>query len=237
MMRRSGESCQKQSDRLVSKSNMKIVVFGATGNVGQRVVAEALRRGHDVVGVGRDPAAVQSPDKRARLVKGDATNAESVAVVARGADAVVSAISPRPNSRGLPAPSLSANARALISGLRKSGVKRVLYVGGAGSLEVAPGKALADLPDFPAAYRDEAREGREALAVWRADGRGLDWTYLSPAAEIAPGQRTGAYRTTGDQLLVDAKGRSFISFEDYAVAVLDELEQPQHVAQRFGVAY
>jgi putative NADH-flavin reductase len=216
---------------------MKIVVFGATGNVGQRVAAEALRRGHEVVGVVRDPGAIQSPDPRVRLVQGDATEAESVAGVVRGADAVVSAISPRPNSRGLPAPSLSGNARALIAGLRKSGVKRVLYVGGASSLEVAPGKALADLPDFPAAYRHEAREGREALAVWRAEGGELEWTYLSPAAEIAPGKRTGTYRTTGDQLLVDAEGRSFISFEDYAVAVLDELEQPHHVAQRFGVAY
>jgi putative NADH-flavin reductase len=237
MMRRSGESCQKQSDRLVSKSNMKIVVFGATGNVGQRVVAEALRRGHDVVGVVRDPAAVQSPDKRARLVEGDATNAESVAVVARGADAVVSAISPRPNARGLPAPSLAANSRALIKGLRNAGVKRVLYVGGAGSLEVAPGKALADLPDFPEAYRAEAREGREALAIWRNDARGLEWTYLSPAAEIAPGARTGKYRITDDTLLVDDKGKSFITFEDYAVAVLDELERPQHIGKRFGVAY
>ena len=98
---------------------MKLVVFGATGNVGQRVVAEALRRGHEVVGVVRDPDAVQSPDKRVRLVKGDATNADSVAKVARGADAVVSAISPRPNARGLPAPSLAANSRALIKGLRE----------------------------------------------------------------------------------------------------------------------
>lgn len=237
MMRRSGDSCQKDSDCLVSDSNMKIVVFGATGNVGQRVVAEALRRGHDVGGVVRDPSAVQSPDKRVRLVKGDATSAESVAAVARGADAVVSAISPRPNARGLPAPSLSANSRAMIKGLRDAGVKRVLYVGGASSLEVAPGKALADLPDFPEAYREEAREGREALAIWRNDAKGLDWTYLSPAAEIAPGARTGKYRTTDDTLLVDAKGKSFITFEDYAVAVLDELERPQHTGKRFGVAY
>ena len=216
---------------------MKLVVFGATGNVGQRVVAEALRRGHEVTGVVRDPSAVKSPDSRVKLVKGDATNAESVAQVVRGADAVVSAISPRPNARGLPAPSLSANSRALIKGLRDAGVKRVLYVGGASSLEVAPGKALADLPDFPAAYREEAREGREALAIFRNEAKGLDWTYLSPAAEIAPGQRTGKYRTTGDQLLTDDAGKSFITFEDYAVAVLDELERPQHVAKRFGVAY
>jgi len=216
---------------------MKIVVFGATGNVGQRVTAEALRRGHEVVGVVRDPDAVQSPDKRVGLVKGDATKADDVARTARGADAVVSAISPRPNARGLPAPSLPANSRALINGLRDAGVKRVLYVGGASSLEVAPGKALADMPDFPEIYREEAREGREALAIWRNEAKGLEWTYLSPAAEIASGNRTGKYRTTGDKLLVDDKGKSFITFEDYAVAVLDELERPQHVAKRFGVAY
>jgi len=216
---------------------MKLVVFGATGNVGQRVVAEALRRGHEVVGVVRDPDAVQSPDKRVRLVKGDATNADSVAKIARGADTVVSAISPRPNARGLPAPSLSKNARALIQGLRAAGVKRVLYVGGASSLEVAPGKALADTPDFPEIYREEAREGREALAIWRNEAKGMDWTYLSPAVEIAPGKRTGKYRTTDDKILFDDKGKSFITFEDYAVAVLDELERPQHIAKRFGVAY
>jgi putative NADH-flavin reductase len=216
---------------------MKLVVFGATGNVGQRVVAEALRRGNQVVGVVRDPDAVKSPDKRVTLVKGDATNADSVATIARGSDAVVSAISPRPNARGLATPSLAANSRALIKGLRDAKVKRVLYVGGASSLEVAPGKALADMPDFPEAYREEAREGREALAIWRNEAKGLDWTYLSPAAEIAPGKRTGKYRTTQDQLLKDESGRSFITFEDYAVAVLDELERPQHVAERFGVAY
>ena len=216
---------------------MRIVVIGATGNIGQRIAKEALRRGHEIVGVVRDPAAVQAPDPRVRLVQGDATSPEDVARVVSGADAVVSAISPRPNPRGLPAPSLAANARALIAGLRAAGVKRVLYVGGASSLEVAPGKALADQPDFPEAYKAEAREGREALAVWRGEAEGLDWTYLSPAAEIAPGERTGKYRTTGDQLLVDAKGKSFITFEDYAVAVLDELEQPRHVGRRFGVAY
>lgn len=216
---------------------MKIVVFGATGNVGQRIVAEALRRGHDVVGVVRDPDAVQSPDKRVKLVKGDATNADSIAKIVRGADAVVSAISPRPNARGLPAASLAANSRALIKGLRDAKLKRVLYVGGASSLEVAPGKTLADMPDFPEIYREEAREGREALAIWRNEAKGLDWTYLSPAAEIAPGRRTGKYRATDDNLLVDDKGKSFITFEDYATAVVDELERPQHVAKRFGVAY
>ena len=216
---------------------MKIVLFGATGNIGRRTTAEALRRGHEVIGVVRDPASVASPDARVRLVQGDATNPESVAEIVRGADAVVSAISPRPNARGLPAPSLSTNARAMIAGLRKAGVERVLFVGGASSLEVAPGKALGDEPDFPAAYKAEAQEGRDALAIWRSEAQGLDWTVLSPAAEIGPGERTGTYRTTDDQLLVDARGKSFITFEDYAVGVLDELERPQHVGKRFGVAY
>jgi putative NADH-flavin reductase len=216
---------------------MKLVLFGATGNVGQRVAAEALRRGHEVVGVVRDPEAVRSPDARVSLVKGDATNADSIAKVVRGADAVVSAISPRPNARGLAAPSLEANARALIAGLRVAGVKRVLYVGGAGSLEVAPGQQLLDQPGFPDAYKAEALQGRAALNVWRSKGQGLDWTYLSPAAEIAAGERTGSYRTTDDTFLADSAGRSFISFEDYAVAVLDELEGPKHVGRRFGVAY
>jgi uncharacterized protein len=216
---------------------MRITVFGATGNVGRRIALEALRRGHEVTGVVRDPAAVQTPDPRIRLVRGDATSAESVASVVKGSDAVVSAISPRPNQRGLPAPKLVDNARALIAGLRSAGVKRVLYVGGASSLEVAPGKQLLDQPGFPEIYKAEAIEGLEALRVWRSEAAGLDWTYLSPAAEIGPGERTGKYRTTADTLLVDAEGKSFITFEDYAVAVLDELEKPQHVGQRFGVAY
>jgi putative NADH-flavin reductase len=216
---------------------MKMIVIGATGNIGRRVTQEALSRGHEVTGVVRDPAAVQAPDPRVRLVKADATKADDVARVVKGADAVVSAISPRPNARGLPAPSLQTNARALIKGLRDAHVKRVLYVGGASSLEVAPGQALADQPDFPEAYKAEAREGREALAVWRNEADALDWTYLSPAVEIGPGQRTGKYRTTGDAVLFDSAGKSFISFEDYAVAVLDELERPRNVGRRFGVAY
>jgi len=216
---------------------MRIVLFGATGNIGQRIVAEALQRGHSVIGVVRDPERVKSPDSRVPLVKGDATDPESVAKVARGTDAIVSAISPRPNARGLGAPSLSKAAKALIEGARKAGVKRLLIVGGAGSLEVAPGHRLMDAKGFPEEYKAEAKEGADSLDVYKKEGSGVDWTFLSPAAEIGPGPRTGQYRTTGDQFITNAQGHSRISFEDYAVALLDELERPKYKGKRFGVAY
>lgn len=215
---------------------MKIVLFGATGQVGQRIVREALERGHEVVGVVRDPSKQAGPDPRVALVRGDATDAASVAGAVRGADAVVSSVSPRPGSTGT-APRLADVARALIAGLRQAEVKRLLVVGGAATLEVAPGVALLDTPGFPDAYRAEAEEGRDSLRVYRTEADGLEWTFLSPAAEIGPGERTGAYRTTVDQFLADEHGRSRISYDDYAVALLDELERPAHVGRRFGVAY
>ena len=214
---------------------MKIVIFGATGQVGRRIVREALSRGHEVVGMVRDPAKSEAPEG-IPLVQGDATDAASVANAVAGADAVVSAVSPRPGSTGS-APTLVAAARGLIAGVRRAGVKRLIVVGGAGSLEVAPGVALMDAPGFPDAYRAEAEEGRDSLAVYRTEADGLDWTFLSPAAEIGPGERTGRYRTTGDEFITNEEGRSVISYDDYAVALLDELEQPKHVGRRFGVAY
>jgi putative NADH-flavin reductase len=216
---------------------MKIVLFGATGNVGQRITKEALDRGHQVIAVVRDAKASTSPDPRATLVSGDGTDAASIAAVAKGADAVISSISPRPNARGLAAPSLVTSAHAFIKGLADAGVKRFVIVGGAGSLEVAPGQALVDQSFFPEAYKAEANEARAALKVYRAEAGELDWTYLSPAAEIFAGERTGKYRTTGDAFFTDAAGKSRITFEDYAVALVDELEHPKHVGKRFGVAY
>lgn len=215
---------------------MNIVLFGGTGNIGQRIALEAVERGHDVVAVVRDPERSIAPHPRVRLVRGDATDAASVASVVRGADAVVSAVSPRPGTTGS-APSLVNAARGLIAGLKAAGVKRLVVVGGAGSLEVAPGVMLMDAPGFPEAYRPEAVEGRDSLAVYRAEADGLDWTFLSPAAEIQAGERTGRYRTTIDQFLTNEQGRSHISYEDFAVALVDELERPQHVGRRFGVAY
>ena len=215
---------------------MKIVLFGATGNIGQRITAEALSRGHEVTGVVRDPSVARSSDARVKLVRGDATDESAVAGAAKGADAVVCAISPRPNKQGLPAPSLAKAARGLIAGPPRAGVKRLLVVGGAGTLTVG-GKRLLDLPTFPKEYKAEAQSAADALEVYKNEASKLEWTFLSPAAEIGPGKRSGNYRTTGDELLADPQGKSFITFEDYAVAVLDELEKPKHVRQRFGVAY
>lgn len=214
---------------------MKIVVFGVTGNIGRRVAAEAIQRGHEVIGVARDPSKAD-PVPGVRITAGDATDAASVAQAVRGADVVVSAVSPRPGTTGS-APKLADAARGLIAGLKEAGVKRLIVVGGAGSLEVAPGVALMDAPGFPEAYLGEAIEGRDSLNVYRTEAQGLDWTFVSPAAEIGPGERTGEYRTTIDQFITDEHGHSRISYDDYAVALLDEIENPQHVGRRFGVAY
>ena len=216
---------------------MHIVLFGAGGHVARRIAREALDRGHRVTGVVRDAATFQSYDDRLTVVEGDATDARSVAAVARGADALVNAISPRPSASGRPASSLADAARAIIAGAREAGVERLVVVGGAGSLEVAPGVQLLDTAEFPAIYKPEATEGRESFAVYREEGQDLEWTYLSPAIEIGPGERTGEFRVGGDQILADESGRSFISYEDYAKALVDELERPRHVRKRFTVAY
>ncbi|MGQ0733296.1 MAG: NAD(P)-dependent oxidoreductase [Acidobacteriota bacterium] len=216
---------------------MHIALFGAGGNIGQRIAKEALDRGHHVTAVVRQASSFTPTDSRLRIVDGDATDVRSVDSTVRGVDAVVSAISSRPSPRGLPPSSLTAAARALIAGLKAAGKKRLVVVGGAGSLEVAPGVLNMDQPSFPEAYKPEAAAQRDALAVYRAEAGDLDWTFVSPAAEISPGQRTGRYRTGGDQLLVDASGHSQISHEDYAVALVDELENARHLKRRITFAY
>jgi len=216
---------------------MHIVLFGAGGHVAQRIAREALARGHRVTAAVRDPATFRSYDDRLRVVQGDATDAASVARAATGADAIVNAISPRPSPTGRPASSLTDAAHAIIAGARQAGVKRLLVVGGAGSLEVAPGVQLLDAPGFPDAYKSEALAGRESFDVYRSEAEDLDWTYVSPAAEIGPGERTGKFRTGGDQLLVDQQGRSYISYEDYAAVLVDELEQGKALRRRITAAY
>lgn len=203
---------------------MKIALIGATGNVGTRVAAEALSRGHQVTGISRHPEKLAAkPGLTA--ARGDTAAPGDLAGVLAGHDAVVSST----RFQG-------SDARSLVAAVKKSAVKRLLVVGGAGSLELAPGSALVDSPNFPAAYKPEASAGRDFLEVLRGE-RELDWTFLSPSAIFSPGARTGQFRLGGDLLLVGPDGNSRVSIEDYAIALVDELEAPKHSRRRFTVGY
>jgi putative NADH-flavin reductase len=208
---------------------MKVVLYGASGMIGSRILQELLSRGHQVTAVARNPAKITAAG--VRVLKGDVTDAASVAQTAQGADAAVSAYAPPKGEE----PTISAAVLALLDGLAETGVRRLIVVGGAGSLEASPGIALVDAPGFPEAYRDIAMAHRDLLPILRESN--LDWTYLSPAGFIAPGERTGKFRLGTTTLLVDEKGESRISAEDYAVALVDELEDPQHVRKQFTLAY
>lgn len=203
---------------------MKIAVIGVTGRMGTRIAAELVSRGHAVTGISRDKAKPAAVDGITQAFA-DATNPDALAQALAGQDAVISA------SRFQ-----SSDPKALIAAVRQAGVKRLLVVGGASSLEVAPGQVLFDTPDFPPAYRPEASAGRAFFATLKQE-KVLDWTFLSPSAECNPGVRTGKFRLGTDQLLVDTNGESWISMEDYAIAMADELETPRHGGQRFTVGY
>jgi uncharacterized protein len=194
---------------------MKIVLFGATGMIGSDIAAELDRRGHEVTRADRSTGA-------------DVTSPECVAA---GADAIISAVS----ARGVDY-TLADVARSLVAGARRAGVRRVVVVGGAGSLEVAPGVRLLDAPDFPAEWRAEALQHVDALELYRGSDD-LDWTFASPAPSIHPGQRTEHYRLGGDQLLVGEDGNSEISTEDYAIAIADLLEAGSYGRERVSVAW
>ncbi|EOA06673.1 NADH-flavin reductase [Herbaspirillum frisingense GSF30] len=203
---------------------MKIALIGASGNVGSRIVDEALRRGHNLVAIARDAGKI-AQRTGVTVVAADVKDATSLASAIKGADVVVS--SGRFTSFG---------AADLLPAVKAAGVKRLAIVGGAGSLEIAPGKALIDTPEFPEEYKPEAAGGRDFLNVLRGE-QALEWTFLSPSALFIAGERTGQFRLGQDQLLVGADGKSWISYEDFAVALLDELEQPKHVRARFTVGY
>ncbi|MFC4501406.1 MULTISPECIES: NAD(P)-dependent oxidoreductase [Streptomyces] len=214
------------------RERTKVVLFGATGTVGSRIATEASARGHLVLAVSRSG---QSPIPGVAAAAGDASDPAAVAVLARGADAIASACVPPRDATDPREPFLALN-EGLVAGAREAGVGRLVVVGGAGGLEVAPGQALAEQPGFPEGFLPEADAHRDVLAFYRSVDD-LDWTYVSPAPEIAPGERTGRFRTGGDALLTDAEGHSRISIEDYAVAFVDELERDAHPHARMSVAY
>jgi hypothetical protein len=203
---------------------MKVAVIGATGNIGSKIVIELLTRGHDVSGITRHPEQLQ-PNVKFAARRGDVNNEAELAELLAGHDAVISAVKFQ-----------TMDPNILIRAVKKAAVKRLLVVGGAGSLDVSPGVQLVDTPDFPKASKGEALAGREFLNILRGQ-RELDWTFLSPSALLAPGERTGKFRLGTDRLLVDGKGESRISIEDYAGAMIDELESPRHSRRRFTVGY
>jgi len=213
---------------------MNIALIGATGFVGSKVLAEALSRGHQVTAIVRTPAKVEARTGLT-VVQGDASDAASLATLAQGHDAIVSAYN---GPRGTPEFSQRylAGVRSVIAAAKQSGVKRVLWVGGAGSLFVAPGVQLVDTPQFPAEYRDEAKTAREALNIF-GDESQLEWSFVSPAPLLVPGARTGNFRLGGDQVLMDGDKPGSISVDDLAVAIVDELEKRAHIRRRFTLAY
>ena len=214
---------------------MKVVVFGASGAIGKAITAELLARGHTVTAATRSGAPIGGLVVPA--VTGDASDPGSVARLAAGQDAVASAIGPRRGNGEDPEGSLLGAARGLARGLRRAGVRRLVVVGGAGSLEVAPGQRLVDRPDFPAAARPTALAHARALEEVYRGIDDLDWTCVSPAGMIGPGKRTGEFRVGGDELLVDEAGQSRISIPDFAIAVADELEHGKAFGRRITVAY
>lgn len=203
---------------------MKVALVGATGFIGQHILKELASRQHQVTALVRHPEKVPSLSG----VTPKALEVENLAALTQalaGHDAAV-----------LSFHYLNTDFAALIAAVKASGVGRLLVVGGAASLEVAPGVELLDSPDFPAEWKSVAQAARDFLITLRAE-RELNWTYLSPSAFIEPGERTGKFRLGRDQLLVNDQGESRISNQDFAVALVDELEHPQHLQQRFTVGY
>ncbi len=212
---------------------MKFALYGAAGMIGSRIAQEALDREHSVTALVRNTGKLSLKHSRLTELQADARNADDVAKKVAGHDAVISAISPRGDGG---VEGFLKAADALIEGCKLASVKRLLWVGGAGSLEVAPGKMLMEQPEFPDAYLQEAKAQYEALKLFRAETE-LEWSYASPAALIAPGTRLGKFKLGGDQLVMNAKGESRISVEDFAYACVYQLEKHGKVRQRFTLAY
>jgi len=212
---------------------MKIALIGATGFIGSQLLQEAVQRGHQVTALVQHPEKVPAlPGVQAQAI--DVLDTAALTQALRGHELVISAFSGHAQADVLGY--FLQGFQSILSAAKAAAAPRLLVVGGAGSLEVAPGVNLLDTPQFPAEWKASAEGARQALSLLRAEAE-LDWTLLSPAAMLAPGERTGNFRLGGDQLLTDAQGQSRISVADYAVAMLDEMERPAHRRQRFSVAY
>jgi len=213
---------------------MHIVLLGATGFVGAALLQEALYRGHTVTAI------VRQPEKLARqegLVAkaADVYDSDRLAMVIRGHEALISAFNPGWQNPNLYDDQVRGTT-SIIAAVKKAGITRVLWVGGAGGLEVKPGVRLVDSPDFPDWVRPGSLATIDALEQLRQEPE-LEWSFLAPSAELKTGERTGKFRLGTDQLLVDANGASTISVQDFAVAMINDLERPAHIRQHFTVGY
>ena len=216
---------------------MKLALIGASGFVGSAILKEVIERGHLVTALARHPEAIrQHPLVTAQKVS--ALVVDEVAEAIKGHDVVISAYNAGWSNPNL-YPEFLAGSIAIQQAVKKAGLKRLLVVGGAGSLYVADGVQLVDTPEFPAEWKPGALAARDYLNILKEE-RDLDWTFLSPAIEMNPGSsgvKQGQYRTGLDSPVFNKEGRSIISVEDLAVAIADEIEQPKHIRQRFTVAY
>lgn len=213
---------------------MKIAILGATGTIGGAIAQEALQRHHHVTAIVRDPVRLAMSNANLDVVTGNVFEGDEVLDAIQRKDAVIASISGR---RDGDPQVIVDGAKALLEVFPQSRAKCLIWVGGAGTLETASGQRVMDAADFPAEWKPEAEAQAEALEVFRSAGANVDWTYISPAAVIAPGKRTGHYRKGGDQLLTDDRGESRISVADFAVAVIDALEHPNGARKRITVAY
>ena len=216
-----------------------IILIGASGFVGSAILEEALNRGHKVTALVRNPEKIQVKNENLTVLAVDATDVEALSKVVAGKDAVISAYNPGWGNPRLYEEILE-NYPKIIEGVKKAGVQRLLVVGGAGVLYVQPGMRLMDSGTLPAELMPAVRGEGELFLNVLSKENDIDWVYFAPAANLGnltKGVRTGKYRLGTDTLLVDEKGDSFISVEDYAVAMIDELEQEAHHKALFTAAY
>jgi putative NADH-flavin reductase len=216
---------------------MKVALIGATGFVGVSLLQEALQRGHQVTAIVRDPSKLTVAPANLTVVKGDINHVAELAALLVGHEVVLSAY-----NAGWANPNLYADfiagSKNIEAATEKAGVKRLIVIGGAGSLAIN-GQQLVDTPNFPAEYKPGATAARDYLNILK-NNKALDWTFFSPAIEMHQGittGRTGAYRIGTDSPVFDANGKSVLSGEDLAVAILDEVENKQFIQKRFTAAY
>lgn len=212
---------------------MRLIVFGANGALGRRLVMECLERGFEVTAAVRDVSRFEGVSRDITVVTADATDPSAVASVASGHDAALSAVTQHSSPDVLP-----QVAASLLVGLTRADVRRLVIAGGAGSLEIDDeGTRLMDTPDFRDEWKPEADAQAEALDVLREAETDVEWTYVSPGALLEPGERTGEYRTGGDRLITDDEGHSRITMEDFAIAMVDEAIETRHPRARFTAAH